>query len=274
MPLTKGVFRGVGTLLLFAMVVLPTLDAVMLLENFNYTFWVGRNMQVMLITAFAVAFVLLFFVSEVLFSKAHENDQNPQSLVMVTSLFATLLGLVLILLSNPVSLRSAEARNNMIYHCSTSSETQGLRDYYNQLLQLREQPACRAQYSIESCEGFSNGEPRYTEYLKQSEESFRCSGFCVESSSSSGIVAATQAGNSTASVKSLLEQYAAAKYPPTLFSDSNFKVSCDGAAALQLMVAARDTANQNWWLGVCFIGLSIIMGMWEWGAAAVSNPVK
>lgn len=275
LPLTKGIFRWIGLLLLFAMVVLPAWDAVALVADFNYTFWAGHNLQTFLLMAFGLTFLLFLFVTEVLFSKVHEEDQTPQTLVMVVSLFVTLLGLLLILFSNPVSMRATEARNNLVYHCSTSADTQELRNYYMKLLALRKEPACSKMYSIENCVGFENTQPGYTRYLKLSEGSFRCSGFCVDGSA----VALQETNTSdqgvplTGARPNLLEHYTVAKYPPTLFSDANFKVSCDGAAARQLMSAARDTANQSWWIGVGFIALSIMMGMWEWGASALS-PVK
>jgi len=260
------------------MVALPVWDALTLVEDFNYVFFAGRNLQILLLTAVALTFLLFLFITEVLFSKVRQDDQTPQTLVMVLSLFITLLGFILILVQNPIAMRATEAHDQLVYHCSTGVHTMPLRNYYNTLLDVRKDPDCAKKYSIEECTGFTAQQP-YARYLKLSEQHFRCSGFCVDGGSAALQVNASHAlaSHTTSSAtaakahkaKTLLELLATAKYPPTLFSDANFKVSCDGAAARQLVSSSRDTAYQGWWVGVFFITLSIVMGLWEWTAITI-----
>lgn len=53
-------------------------------------------------------------------------------------------------------------------------------------------------------------------------------------------------------------------YPPTLFSDANFKASCDGAAARNIMDTAFASGSQMWYTGVMLIAFSLCTGVWEW----------
>jgi len=55
-------------------------------------------------------------------------------------------------------------------------------------------------------------------------------------------------------------------FPPTLFSQANFRASCDGAAARNLIDFTRDTGNQMWYMGIVLIALSMCTGLWEWSA--------
>eukprot|EP00927_Polykrikos_kofoidii_P006064 TRINITY_DN1244_c0_g1_i3.p1 TRINITY_DN1244_c0_g1~~TRINITY_DN1244_c0_g1_i3.p1 ORF type:complete len:401 (+),score=46.04 TRINITY_DN1244_c0_g1_i3:79-1281(+) len=53
--------------------------------------------------------------------------------------------------------------------------------------------------------------------------------------------------------------------PPALFSKATFQLTCDGAAARQLMNLGNGVAEQGWYIGVTLVTISLAMGLWEWG---------
>lgn len=307
-PLTKGMFRGAGFVVLVVLWALPVWDAIAMLENFNYLFW-GSTTQPIAVMVSSVSMLLLLFVAiEAFFARG--KAQTTQSLVMMASVFVTLLGVVLILISLPLWSRAIEARNQIMYQCDSSPQTHELWTYYMQLLNVRQGSDCAASYSVETCAGYVN-EPRLSNYLKNLETHFRCSGFCYHAgqtrlnsqaatvSATAGDVNATQ-GISAAlldldsayarrhrksalgakggalvgalvaaelgSERSESRQPTAAAFPPTLFSDANFRVSCDGAAARNMAGFARDTAYQMWYMGIALVAISITMGLFEWSS--------
>ena len=61
-------------------------------------------------------------------------------------------------------------------------------------------------------------------------------------------------------------------YPTTLFSNANFKTSCEGAASRNLTLLARDVAQVWWYLGMSLIVLSVFMAFSKW-TGSVGDPM-
>mmetsp|Transcript_45829 Transcript_45829/g.84040 ORF Transcript_45829/g.84040 Transcript_45829/m.84040 type:complete len:385 (+) Transcript_45829:142-1296(+) len=51
---------------------------------------------------------------------------------------------------------------------------------------------------------------------------------------------------------------------PTLFSKANLKISCEHAAAWNVMTLSRDIALSMWYLGIGLIIIAMIMTVWDW----------
>lgn len=278
--------------MLFVICCLPLWDAWTLMQDFNYVYWSGNGWPVLVVAALILIIVIFLFSTEATFNHAGPDLRDTQTLVMVVSLFITMIGLLLVLVSMPITARTTEAHNMLLYQCSSSPDAQTLRAHYSSLLTLRKTSDCSQKYSIEECDGFEEIAP-HTQYLRALETEFRCSGFCYEASNTAAVEANATALMTTM-VKTLEsgarpqspvilaggEQNAAAKqkkirgptlsangevaFPPTLFSNGNFKVTCEGAAGRQLITFAKDTAYQGWVIGVTLIAMSIVMGLWEW----------
>jgi len=54
-------------------------------------------------------------------------------------------------------------------------------------------------------------------------------------------------------------------FPPTLFSDANFdKVSCNGAAAQDLLLVSMHITHELWWQGIVLVASSVVIGFTDW----------
>jgi len=325
MPLTKGLFVSFGLPLLLGLCLFPVWDSLALLENFNYVFWEGKELPLMVITACCLIVILFLFSAESMFASRNQEQRDAQSVGSVASFFFTILGLVLVLVSMPMSSRALSTSSRLQLQCQGDSQMRNIQKHYDELLALRTKAACAALPSVEECDGFKAVTP-YTAYLKDMENGFKCSGFChsqatpilLGNNATAGghveLVGHLEALNDTPEPwgsriltaltssflrsetmpASDLEQDLVATEertskrgtgnklklrravdstssdrPPALFSSSTFQVSCDGAAARDMLYTARDTGSQNWYLGIALITLSVIMGLWEWGSVTV-----
>jgi len=288
MPVSKQTFMATGLVLLAMLCFLPVWDCLEMLNNLNYVYWAPQGLPLTVITLSFLILVFFGLTTEAFFQRWRNEIHTAQSLVVMSSLFIMLFGLVLVLVSLPLTQRAIELHNEIVYECGNSEGTRDLRLHYMSLLNLRTDAACAAEYSVETCQGFTKQEP-YTSYLKGMEETFRCSGFCYEVPSVAGAntsmlakaykqrllqrnqthalptqAAPAKIAGHAAVAAQQAPQKGVKTYPPTLFSNANFQASCDGAAARNLINFARDTGYQMWYMGVVLISLSVVIGLWEW----------
>jgi len=295
-PLTKNMFRCAGASLLLVLCALPVWDAFALLNDFNYTFWAGRNQPFALVLVAIVLFIVFFITADGFFREMPHQHRTTQTLAMIASIFVTCWGLSLVLVSMPVALKANNAHNMLLYQCTTDQSSASLRLHYAELLGLRLQPACATMYSVEDCSGFVEKEP-YTSYLRALELNYQCSGFCyvpsetlAASTASSALPQVDAAAGSAAFLRRAppavpsagaglvvvnhtkpSDPFSDIVHPPTLFSTVNFQVTCDGAAARQLVNFAVSLANESWFIGITCIALAIVMGITEWGTLAADK---
>lgn len=317
MPLNKNAFLVMGLVLLALLCMFPVWDSIDLLTDLNYAFWCPRHLPLTIILVSCLILVVFFFTTEAFFSRWRNEIHTPQSLVVMSSLFVMLLGLVLVLVSLPLSEKALDRHNDIIYRCSNSESTRDLVRYYQDLLKLRAAPACAAEFSVEACQGYMARQP-YADYLKGMELKFRCSGFCYEDPKPNHTLVMAKApapgplgeaqgartiallatgrpghegprageegpgswrsGRPARPLSALQAQGqrsppsgagSLSSSPPTLFSQANFRASCDGAASRNLLNFARDSGYQMWYTGILLITLSTLMGVWEWGANSI-----
>jgi len=269
-PLNKNMFLVMGLTLLSMLCFLPVWDSIEMLLNINYAFWGQRGLPITVIIVSSLIVMFFFFTTEAFFGRWKNELHTTQSLVVMASLFVTLLGLVLVLISLPLSQKAIETHNDIVYQCGNTPATRKLKEYYMSMLKLRLTPDCASKYTIEECPGYVQEKP-YSAYLMSMESNFRCSGFCYDTGSMSALqVASSHQTNATKAARRIhklaLTSGGSVKYPPTLFSNANFEASCDGAAARNLINFARDTGYQMWYMGIVLIAVSICMGLWEWSA--------
>lgn len=178
-PLTRGLFVGFGVLSLLVLCFLPVWDAIALMNNFTYRYWHSIDVPLMVVL-FSFGIVLLFWIIvEVLFhGLSTRNRVSTQTLVMVTALFLSILGVMFVVMSMPISRRSTRTYNDVIFNCDSAKDTRELRSRYIDLLLLRESEDCLGMETVEDCDGYEK-DKSYDNYLKKLEERTRCSGFCV-----------------------------------------------------------------------------------------------
>jgi len=286
LPVNKNIFMVSGLVLLAMLCFLPVWDCVEMLSSLNYSFWAPHGLP---LTVIIVSFLILVFfalTTEAFFQRWRTEMHTAQSLVVMSSLFIMLFGLVLVLVSLPLSERAIDIHNEIVYECGNSEGTRDLRLHYMSLVTLRKGAACAKEYSIETCKGYA-AHQRYTPYLQGMEENFRCSGFCydvpfvagqntsvlyklerrrpqVHAKPSQAVPANGSHPGAVVAAEKQAPQKGIKAYPPTLFSNANFQASCDGAAARNLINFARDTGYQMWYMGVVLISFSVMIGLWEW----------
>jgi len=175
----ENVFIGTGMLLLTMLCVIPIWNSAALLHDHNYIFWAGRAFPLWLITL-CVSIIALYVVTIVaFFSYSRPSVRTEQTIMMIANIFITMLGLVLMLISLPLSRQSVDSYNNLIYRCDYSEQTHRTYEYSQVLQNIRRLPDCANKFSVEDCEGYEPAPP-YTTYLKDMETNFRCSGFCYK----------------------------------------------------------------------------------------------
>jgi len=173
----KNVFIGTGIVLLMMLCIVPIWNALALMVDFNYIFWVGSDVPTGLVSM-CLAIILLYILTVmVFFNTTKPNVQTEQTIMMIANIFITLLGLTLMLISLPLSRQAVNTYNNLMYRCDYIEQTHKLYEYSQVLHNIRSTPACAEKYTVEECPGYENAPP-YTTFLKQMEGNFRCSGFC------------------------------------------------------------------------------------------------
>merc|ERR1719161_743454 len=125
-----------------------------------------------------VSIIILYATTiSIFFSHARPQVQTEQTIMMIANIFITLLGLVLMLVSLPLSRQSIEIYNDLMHRCDYSERTHRMYEYSQVLHNIRTTPDCASKFSVEECNGYSDAPP-YTSFLKAMETDFRCSGFC------------------------------------------------------------------------------------------------
>jgi len=174
------IFVVAGVVLLVLLCIVPVWNAIALLEDSNYVFWVGTSMPCLTIFLLCSITLLYALTITAFFSTARPQVQTEQTVLMIANIFITLLGLVLVLLALPLSRHSLDTYNNLMHRCDYSEQTHRLYEYSQVLQNIRSTADCAPKYSVEECVGYEDAWP-YTSFLKHMEEEFRCSGFCYRS---------------------------------------------------------------------------------------------
>lgn len=275
-PVTKNMFLSAGVILLMTLVSMPVWDGVQLLMDPNYMFWFSRGLPWILIIICVLAVVFFVVSAQMCFNHWRGEENSTQTLVMVMSLFVTFIGVVQIFVSLPITTKSIQAYNSLVYECGETAATHNLWIHSQALASLRQTPGCAGRYSVEECDGYQAQEP-YTSYLKSMEKDLRCVGFCEAKSAADKTpsVAAVadqsvllqlqvKANRLVGTAAALLAPMMGEQAPLALFSPSRSQMPCDRAVANQLFTATRGKGQQLWYTGVVFVAVSIGAGAWEW----------
>merc|ERR1719395_305481 len=159
--------------------VVPIWNAASLLHDDNYVFWSGRAVPLWLISLCVVIIVLYVITILSFFTYSRPSVRTEQTIMMIANIFITLLGLILMLISLPLSRQSIETYNNLMHRCDFSEQTHRMYEYSQVLHNIRAQPECAKKFSVEECAGYEDAPP-YTSFMKTMEADFRCAGFCYK----------------------------------------------------------------------------------------------
>jgi len=287
------VFLATGTVLLGLVSSVPIMNAVMLIMDMNYVFWLGVSIPLWMIFL-SLGVILAYAITIwILFRFPRQQADVEHTILIIANIFITVLGLVLIFISMPLSRQSTETYENLMNKCDSSPQTMRTYEYSQVLHNIRSLPDCYSKYSVEECSGYEDAHP-YTGYLKAMERKFLCSGFCYRppaiasaalaqlgsnatelsassaSSGRSGKRRLLQNGRASLAVDDKAEEEEVrqprsvkllkAGYAPTLFSDANYQASCDHMAATDMKLFAGDIAHQTFYQGLYMVVIAIAMG--------------
>lgn len=284
LPLTQKMVAYTGLSVLLVLIALPVSDAAILLSNFNYVFWSGEVLPSVVIASLVGVLILYAFVVGGIGTQGMKN-YNLHGLVTLASTFCTLLGIVLVISALVLHSEEQGIINSLRYSCEGSSPTRELRTSYLRLLNVRESAACKAKFSVEDCAGYAAAAPpKYSNYLKDLEEHYHCSGFCyattaanasflevggqrAASSSSEGSLPSAFLSKEDSEIKKEAAQSTrTASLPPALFSPGALKSTCDGAAARNLSYHTTSISGVWWYMALVLIGSSATLSFGEWMA--------
>lgn len=185
---TKITFIFVGVLLLAMLCIVPVWNATALMSDDNYVFWAGRATPVSIMTL-TLGLVVVYVATVLIFVGCARSQFSEQTVMMMANIFITLLGLILILMSLPLTRESVETYTTLMHQCDVAPQTHRLYEYSQVLHNIRATPECAAKYSVEECLGYEDAVP-YTSFLKSMERQYHCAGFCYRPTSADATLAA------------------------------------------------------------------------------------
>lgn len=205
-----NVFVVTGCFLLAMLCTVPLWNAAALMESSNYVFWHGKTVPSYILILCLGVIVLYALTVVTFFQYARPQVQTEQTIMMIANIFITLLGLMLMLISLPLSRQSIDTHNNLMHNCEFSEQTHRMYEYSQVLQNIRSTPKCAAEFSVETCDGYESAPP-YTDFLKAMETDFRCSGFCfnqkvVSAAAADSAEAPADANATVSAVASLLHR--------------------------------------------------------------------
>lgn len=244
-----------GTIIAVLMIGIPSWNAVVLLSDvilmqFVRWWWSAA----MLVTCF---FLLLFVLSTLcLFTHCGRQEvKSDPAHVSVASMLVTLYGAILVLMSFPLAEMNSTLKQEVLFSCGAGRHTHTLYEEFLFLSHLRADPDCASQETVETCAGYT--ETSESLFLRTLENDLRCSGYCYQSLGSGLEVVNIPyaAGLSMALGWGFNGSHSTAVYPPTLFTQENWKASCSGMSLRYVDSFLNGISDETFWEGVmlCFV---------------------
>jgi len=275
----QNVVMVAGSVLLAILTLVPVWNSIILLKDSNYVFWAGRSVP-QGVGIFCVLIIFLYATMVGCFVRRGQSSVPiEQTIMMFANIYIILLGLFLMIVSQPLTHQAQLTYTNLLYKCESSEQTHRLFEYSQVLQNMRATPACAQMYSIEECPGYEAVAP-FTTFLKGMESNFRCAGFCHRPPSRAAHAPSPSAGPAkllsmkqhlradqvTLATEATNEElhaearWSEPRYPPTLFSNQNFQASCDGMAARDMKNFAGDIAQQTFMQGIYLVLIAVTTG--------------
>lgn len=158
----------------------PLWSAVAMLHDPACAFFVGQQLPTLTLVVCAIgALGFALVVGPAL--RSVRDHSAEQTVITFTAMVLCALGIGFLLLSYPLSAKSAMVHRELYFDCQYGPHTQRLYENAQELQLLRATPACALQNSIETCDGFGAlNVPALTGFLKSMELQYGCAGFCYQ----------------------------------------------------------------------------------------------
>lgn len=278
-------FFCIAGVLLILMTVPPIIEAVTMLNDFNYVFFFGKTVPTTVIVFSIVPIILYGCIIYSYFNYMSFQHRTTQFFMLLVTAFVTCFGLSILMVSLPLSSQVEVGYNAMMYNCEHSPMTHRLFEYSQVLHNIRRQPDCLREESVEKCRGYKESTP-YTTYLKYVENTFVCAGFCFrlpeafvsETNATQPATGMVQLSSQVDALSNALNMQRRVKkhqgsatqltleidgqrgssplvsmYPPTLFSQAGHKTACEAQAARDLRFNIAFIGDYLFWSGLYLV---------------------
>lgn len=166
-----------GCLMLILTVIVPCWESKRLMADPTFVYFVGREYCLWTVLACLIAILTYSLMIVLLFGCARSEAKTQHSVFGIATTVITMLGLTMLLISQPLRYDSKAAYEELFFHCSDGPRTKKITEYAAVLQSLRSQPDCAKLESVEKCDGYHESQP-YTGFLKELEATYMCTGFC------------------------------------------------------------------------------------------------
>lgn len=235
----KSILMGLSALVMFVLLVIPGWNAIALLRDPVFMYMVGYQTTGYFLGCCVLLFVISYISVSVFLNRVQPKLQTQRTMLMVSGTFLAALGIMLFLFGRPIERGARDASKQFMQDCKNGLQTQKLYFASVKLQSLRASPTCAKLASIEDCHGFNTPafeEMNEAKVLQYMETSFQCSGICAGTNEKGEQV-----------------------YPPTLFSQANYKLSCDGMAARRLLNFDAELASQMVTEGTAVLVVAVLI---------------
>jgi len=208
----KTILLCLGTLVMFNLLFIPTWNCVGLLRDPVLMYMIGSATATWFLLCCILLLLICYVTLQSFLNGTKKEQRTEQSLIMISCIFLSTLGVMLILFGGPLQKDALIASREFVYNCKLGHRTSELFIAQEKLQSLRAVPSCAKLASVTECEHFDTfSQMPEAQVLNAMESQYQCAGICQ-------------------GVNAKDEQV----YPPTLFSLADNKVSCDYMAARRL----------------------------------------
>jgi len=230
---------ALSALVMILLLLIPTWNTIALMQDPIFMYMAGYETTTWCLLCFVLLLFSWFIIISFLVERIRPEKRTEQNMLMISGIFLSTLGIMLILFGGPIGRQAEAAHADLMSNCKLGAKTQPLFVAFQELESLRATPSCAKLASIEDCTGFkSYSKMHLAMVLKEMETEFSCSGLC-------------QVANATG----------AYTYPPTLFSQANSKVSCNGMAARRMLNFDAEVAFQMCSEGFMLVGTALVISL-------------
>eukprot|EP00927_Polykrikos_kofoidii_P058564 TRINITY_DN5315_c0_g1_i2.p1 TRINITY_DN5315_c0_g1~~TRINITY_DN5315_c0_g1_i2.p1 ORF type:complete len:678 (+),score=107.38 TRINITY_DN5315_c0_g1_i2:123-2156(+) len=174
----RNVWCFVGLFVLLMLVMIPVWNADWLLKDPAFVYFAGRTVPRAILSVCIALPIIYVCIVSLLFKRGELKFITEQTMLGVSVVFLTTLGLALMLISMPMQYFATNTYRDIVYSCTTAPKSRELFQTSQALHLLRRSSKCATQLSVTACAGFES--TVYTEVLEAMELRYQCSGFCYE----------------------------------------------------------------------------------------------
>jgi len=160
----------IGCALLLLICVIPIWNAIALLQDPAFRHFCTTKVPLiflLLLTMIAIAYIVSIIL---IFAKVQNTEILDDTLYILVPVVLTVLGALLLMTSVPLANDSYEVYTQIVHDCAHGSRTQDLFGHSAILQNVRNQPSCLMQSSVENCQGFDFSDASH--FLKSMERSY------------------------------------------------------------------------------------------------------